>query len=114
MVCDVLYGVSCGETYYWACSLLSAIPGGFLGLQYRLSQSVAMWQRRKIFCKAQMVNFNEEKAFFSLQERRVPLYEFRCIFYIAKVAVYKASVKLCLFLKQKCHFMSFTRQRHSF
>ena len=52
VVCDVVYGVSCGETYYWACSLLSAIPGGFLGLQYRLSQSVATWQRR---CEAQHI-----------------------------------------------------------
>ena len=41
----------------------------------------------------------------------MPLYEFRCIFYIAKVAVYGASVKLCLFLKQKCLFMSFYKAK---
>ena len=57
--------------------------------------------RHKIFCEAS----------FSLQERQVPLYEFRCIFYIAKVAVYGASVKLCLFLKQKCLFMSFYKAK---
>ena len=58
-----------------------------------------------------MVNVINKISFFSIQERQVPLYEFRCIFYIAKVPFYWASVKLCLFLKQKCLFMSFYKAK---
>ena len=48
-----------------------------------------------------------KKYFFFSAGETSAFYEFICIFYITKVPIYGAYVKLCLFFKQKWLFMSF-------